>query len=441
MDEFPSHFDSLYPESSRFEEIEKILSFIKEGKSVQLISVPGGGRSNLFGFLAYNHKIRRKHLGENQKWFHFVYLNLFEIKNRNFFDFLKFLFLSLADSLKERQMISEHDKLHRIFKDHLGFNDEVVLFQGLKEAIDFLAIEKELTIIFLFDQFETYIPSVSPLFFENLRILRNRAKYRFSSVFSLTRPIDSLIDESTLAPFSEFLEDNQIYLKLKDESGLDFRLSYLEKITGKKLNKELVNEIIALTGGQGRLTKLGEEIAISENISSEISIKDFSRVLLSKKAVDQALLEIWDSLTPSEQRMLIKKEKNDYLEKIGLLENGKITIRLFEAFIKDRNKRAESEKFYFDKNSKEIKKGEHIISDKLTSLEFKLLKFLIENKNKLAEREEIIKAVWTEAQSTAGVTDQAVDQLISRLRKKIEEDSNNPVFLQTIKGRGIKFSN
>jgi DNA-binding winged helix-turn-helix (wHTH) protein len=52
----------------------------------------------------------------------------------------------------------------------------------------------------------------------------------------------------------------------------------------------------------------------------------------------------------------------------------------------------------------------------------------------------VINAVWENMQSTAGVTDQAVDQLIFRLRKKIESDPNNSIYIQTIKGRGFKFT-
>ena len=434
-----THFDSLYPQDSRFEEIEKILSFIKAGMSVQLISLPGVGRSNVLGILAYNHNVRVKHLGENQKWFHFVYLNLSEVKNRSLFDFNKFLFLSLADSLKERGMNNEHDRLHQIFKDHLEFNDEVVLFQGLKEAVDFLAIEKELTVTFCFDQFETYIPSVTKEFFENLRVFRNRAKYRFSTIFSLTRPLDVLIEESVFSPFSEFLNENQVYLKLADSPGLPFRLSYLEKIIGKKIDKKIVEEIILVTAGHGRLTKLSEEIIIADKIKNKISKEELIKLLLSKKTVNQALIEIWDSLTPYEQGALVNKEENEYLKNVGLLSSGKITIELLDHFVKEKDKDTKKDKFSFNNETKEIKKGEQVISDKLTSLEFKLLAFLINNKDRVTEREEIIKAVWSNIQSTAGVTDQAIDQLVSRLRKKIEEDSNNPIYIQTIKGRGIKF--
>jgi two-component system response regulator MtrA len=64
---------------------------------------------------------------------------------------------------------------------------------------------------------------------------------------------------------------------------------------------------------------------------------------------------------------------------------------------------------------------------------------MLENKGRVLEKEEIINAVWKEAKTTLGVTDQALDQLIFRLRKKIEENPNTPQYLQTVKGRGFKF--
>src|SRR3989344_465953 len=199
-----AHFESLYPDNSRFEEIEKILSFIKKGNSCQLIGLPGVGRSNLLGLLTYNTNVRIKHLGENQKWFHFVLCNFSEIRKKPLFEATKFIFLSLTDSLRERKM-KEYQRLNEIFKESASANDELVLFQGLKRAIDYLCIEKELTVVFLFDRFEEYISELSTEFFANLRILRNRAKYRFSVIFSLNRPLEDLIEPMLFADFYEFL--------------------------------------------------------------------------------------------------------------------------------------------------------------------------------------------------------------------------------------------
>ena len=50
----------------------------------------------------------------------------------------------------------------------------------------------------------------------------------------------------------------------------------------------------------------------------------------------------------------------------------------------------------------------------------------------------MVNAVWGDLASTQGVTDQALDQLIFRLRKKIENNPNQPRHLLTIKGRGFK---
>ena len=113
--------------------------------------------------------------------------------------------------------------------------------------------------------------------------------------------------------------------------------------------------------------------------------------------------------------------------------------------MKDREKpdvvaKEANELFVFDPTTNEIKKGKEIVSDKLTSLEFRLLVFLLENKGRILERDSLINAVWKDSATTQGVTDQALDQLIFRLRKKIEPNPNSPTYLQTVKGRGFKFS-
>ena len=447
-----SHFEALYPNDTRFKEIEKILSFVKEGHSCQLIGVPGTGRSNLLGLLSYNKNVRIKHLGENQVWFHFVLLNFSEIRKKSLFDATKFMFLGLLDSLRERKMDKEYAAVNTIFKEGLGLNDEMVLFQGLKKTIDFLAVEKELTIVFLFDRFEEYVPTVTGDFFANLRILRNRAKYRFSVVFSTNRPLDDVLEPIFFADFYEFMAGKIVYLPLLDKPGLDFRISYLEKITGKKVDKKMLVEIMKLTGGHGSLTRHCLEAVLAMNNQQSIinnqqlaSSSEFVEFFLKQKPVRSVLFGIWNSLNPFEQNLLTLLNFADqdisYLKNVGLIDKNKLTIPLLTDYALEKNKlSAENEKIVFDQTSNEIKNGDLVISDKLTSSEFKLLMFLILNTEKVVDRDEIVNAVWGNLESTAGVTDQALDQLIFRLRKKIENNPNNPNHIQTVKGRGLKFS-
>lgn len=436
------HFESLYPETARQFEIEKLLGFVREGNSCQLLGLPGVGRSDLLELLAYNKKIRDKHLGADKLQMLFVVVDFSEIRKRPLYDAMKFLFLSLADSLRDQHMMEEYRLVNESFREALSFHDELVLFQELKQVVDFLAIQKKLTLVFLFDRFEEYVPSVTGEFFTNLRILRNRAKYRFSVIFSIDRPLEGLLDPLLLSDFYEFVAGHFVYIRFYDEVSNNFILSYLEGLTRKKVSKTAYTEILRLTGGYAKLTRLGIEAWLGNGGQ----VKNIADFLLVQKPVQAALAEIWLSLTPAEQSDILHNTFEDpvvdlYLEESGLIREKHIQIPLFATWVKSSKALAstEEEKIVYDENTDSIRKGETVLSDNLTSAEFRLLSYLLQNQGRVIERDEIISIVWEGVKSTAGITDQAVDQLIFRLRRKIEEDPNKPLYLQTVKGRGFKF--
>lgn len=437
-------FESFYPDTTRFKEIENIVGFLKDGNSCQLLGLPGVGRSLLLRLLAHNKAIRAKHLPrkDSEATMHFVLANFSEIRKRPLFDATKFLFLNLADSLRERNLTQEYHRINEIFKESLSFNDELVLFQGLKEAIDYLAYERKFTIVFLLDRFEEYIPTVTSEFFTNLRTLRNRAKYHVSVVFSLNRPLEAVLDPSQLADFYEFVAGHFVYMSILDQVTTEYRVASITKITGKKLSQAELVDILKITGGHGKLTKL----AVESLLAHPEEKGDLETFLLTKRAIKSALMEIWLSLSPAEQSDLLHQKYDDdavkeYLERVGLISNDTIQIPLFATFLKKELPAplGGNADIVYDQNTNTIKKGDMILSDQLTSSEFRLLRYLLQNQEKIIERDEIIGVVWQGVKSTAGITDQAVDQLIFRLRRKIEDDPNNPIHLQTVKGRGFKF--
>ncbi|MFM8927235.1 MAG: response regulator [Rhodoluna sp.] len=68
--------------------------------------------------------------------------------------------------------------------------------------------------------------------------------------------------------------------------------------------------------------------------------------------------------------------------------------------------------------------------------EFELLELLLENKNRVLTRGQIIDQVW--GSNYFGDT-KTLDVHIKRLRSKIEEDPARPVHLLTVRGLGYKF--
>src|SRR5271168_4514208 len=72
----------------------------------------------------------------------------------------------------------------------------------------------------------------------------------------------------------------------------------------------------------------------------------------------------------------------------------------------------------------------------LTAHEFKLLKYFVENAERVLSREELLNEVWG---YNSYPTTRTVDNQILKLRQKLEPDSADPHHLQTVYGAGYKF--
>jgi len=72
----------------------------------------------------------------------------------------------------------------------------------------------------------------------------------------------------------------------------------------------------------------------------------------------------------------------------------------------------------------------------LTALEFTLLNFLIKHEDQVLSRNSILDNVWG---NTVYVYPRTVDTHIANLRKKIEDDPENPKFIIGVRSIGYKF--
>ena len=72
----------------------------------------------------------------------------------------------------------------------------------------------------------------------------------------------------------------------------------------------------------------------------------------------------------------------------------------------------------------------------MTSQEFKVLKFMIQNAERVLSREELLNHVWGYQNYPSTRT---VDNHILRLRQKVEKDPANPLHFRTVHSSGYKF--
>jgi DNA-binding response OmpR family regulator len=80
-----------------------------------------------------------------------------------------------------------------------------------------------------------------------------------------------------------------------------------------------------------------------------------------------------------------------------------------------------------------LRKGEPVV---LTAMEFKTLKYLIQNARRVISRDELLNEVWGYENYPSTRT---VDNHIMRLRQKLERDPSRPAHFRTVHGAGYKF--
>ena len=73
----------------------------------------------------------------------------------------------------------------------------------------------------------------------------------------------------------------------------------------------------------------------------------------------------------------------------------------------------------------------------IDTLEFDLLYFLAVRPGRVFSREALMDQVWGEGRV---VDDRSIDSLISRLRRKLEQEPAKPRYIQTVWGAGYRFA-
>lgn len=76
------------------------------------------------------------------------------------------------------------------------------------------------------------------------------------------------------------------------------------------------------------------------------------------------------------------------------------------------------------------------VTIKLTALEFRLLTYLIENRDKVISKKELFEKVWEDKFTGDGT----LNVHIRRLREAIESNPNEPKYILTVWGDGYKFT-
>ncbi len=176
----------------------------------------------------------------------------------------------------------------------------------------------------------------------------------------------------------------------------------------------------------------------------DINLSDGSGFELCKNLrenTDIPILFISARNTDDDKIIALNIGGDDYIEKpysLGVLL-AKVKVFL-KRYVKDNSGNLEKREKYDDGNlvvdyneQKAFVKGTEC---KLTAMEFRLLTYLIDNKNRLITKDELFENVWNDKFTQDGT----LNVHIRKLRMQIEDNPNNPKYIITVWKGGYRFN-
>jgi len=127
---------------------------------------------------------------------------------------------------------------------------------------------------------------------------------------------------------------------------------------------------------------------------------------------------------------------NDYLSKP--FRTGELLARIRSALRNTSSEEKDTvlsfDQLEIDLTTRTVKNDNQLV--KLTSTEYNLLSLLVKNEGKVLTHQYLLRAIWGPGYINQS---QYLRVFIAQIRKKIEEDPNNPKFLLTESGVGYRF--
>lgn len=98
-------------------------------------------------------------------------------------------------------------------------------------------------------------------------------------------------------------------------------------------------------------------------------------------------------------------------------------------------------KLRLDRESRRVFIDDNELDPPLSPPQYRLMELLYINSGSVCSREAVVETVWPEAREGEGVSEQAIDALVRRLRDRLSELDEEHQYIVTMRGHGFRLVN
>ncbi|HSW89868.1 MAG TPA: helix-turn-helix domain-containing protein [Patescibacteria group bacterium] len=380
----------------RWEATKELSTHLKHNESVVLVGMKRVGISN---FLRYFLKT---------DGFFFVPIDINNLVEAGLYPFWTLTLKRLVDQIIEDGQ-SDHLKAlsKRLFAESIQLQDVFFTFEAVQMIVKELGIEGE-HVVLVYMRFDRLSENLTHELFANLQSLKDAGGDGVSFIFTAYRPLGEIAPTVfTTASLSVFART--MYLRPASPADSLILLDSFVSRYEVDLRAKEKQQILEFAGGHAQYLQL--------------ALMKYKAVGMDHLADDEEIQslseEIYQSLTSEEQEQLAKNKcTSPYLFSSGLVSTtGKLFNSALAHYVAQKH-------------------PETVESTEFTRKEQLLFAYMRNNLGSVLERDSIIDAVWPD-QAELGVSDWAIDRLISRLRVKLKKTAS-PYTIHTVVTRGYK---
>ena len=444
-----------YSPSYRAAETRQVMGWIRAGECACIVGLRGSGKSNFIRFIL-DTDTQQHYLGHDQTNFIIVLVNLLVLTERSEWGVYELILNNLEAELQARNMDTEIvDRVSSIHQSMMHGRDPLTAQRYLENCISILCQQSTRQIVLLFDEFDTVFRDLPPSLFRYLRATRDAYKDQISYIVVVTHDLPNLRDKfnNDVDHFHRLVSRNPCWVGPHDEADATQMINYLTSRRNLKLDEKEKALLFELSGGHARLLKGIMSLITIDN--SNILTKP-TLAIAKETVIERECKNIWESFSENEKAALYSFSNGDPLDEQvlnhlvarGLLRQKSkgaapwmIFSSLLAIFIRETALQALPAQIgtYMIRSPRIVQiDGRRI--DNLTELEFDLLFYLYEQRGRVCTKDDLLWNVYRhrDDNDAQGFTNEAIQALISRLRKKIEPLPNQPRYLVTVRGGGYQ---
>ena len=412
-----------YPLTFRSGDVAFLEQNIALYRSIELIGMKRVGINNLIQYF-FSHKNY-----PSNKANLFVLVDLNNLVEREIFPFWQLTLKRIVDGVRDSELPPEVEKkVTRIFESCIQYENLLMTFDGIREALDAIVTAGIHPVIF-FTRFDRISNLLSDDFFANIKGIHSAAGRQMSFVFTSYLPLEQISKSPINRSKIDFLHTH--YIKPANPADSGAIISGFQLHHGITIAPALSNKMIELCGGHAQYLQLALLIYLEQQ-EKITSAKLLEQVLMNDERIMLQSEELWESLSDETQHFLksvctsqgckTKPTNLPYIERAGLLTQHNDSIYIFSPLLT-----------HYVEEKAQTKKSQSL---ELTKKEHLLYTCLHNNINEICERETIIEQVWPEDEDY-GISDWSIDKLVERLRTKLKtKDPSLEVI--TVRTRGYK---